>query len=287
MQEYVDQSLRNLMEETMNDDCKGQFETWNKCLELPTKARIDDCQEDSTQRARSVGSLKSGFMFQNKLSQDVELSKADGKAVELQLPLLKRWADFHFLVLPALMKTYNEFNGKEAPTLYRMHNSDYIESGSPYVGYMEWALVKIRKARIEDKRVSPSLTCQRFEDVTRFELYSMSTSNWLKIFTRTFLFKCDSMRPEYCGMTSVRDCTINTDGCYLCGGFYPKDRALVVPYAYLQTKQIKKSKEISNKYINRLNSDLNAFWAREVELFLPIYKKAITALQQEPEGGQG
>ena len=48
MQEYVDQSLRNLMEETMNDDCKGQFETWNKCLELPTKARIDDCQEDST-----------------------------------------------------------------------------------------------------------------------------------------------------------------------------------------------------------------------------------------------
>lgn len=27
MQEYVDQSLRNLMEETMNDDCNEQFET--------------------------------------------------------------------------------------------------------------------------------------------------------------------------------------------------------------------------------------------------------------------
>ena len=31
------------MEETMNDDCNEQFETWNKCLELPTKARVDDC----------------------------------------------------------------------------------------------------------------------------------------------------------------------------------------------------------------------------------------------------
>ena len=37
MQEYVDQSVRDLMEETMNDDYKGQFETWNECLELPTK----------------------------------------------------------------------------------------------------------------------------------------------------------------------------------------------------------------------------------------------------------
>ena len=37
MQEYVDQSVRDLVEETMNDDYKGQFETWNECLELPTK----------------------------------------------------------------------------------------------------------------------------------------------------------------------------------------------------------------------------------------------------------
>ena len=71
----------------------------------------------------------------------------------------------------------------------------------------------------------------------------MSTSNWLKTITRTCLFKCGSMRPEYCDMTSVRDWTINTDGCYLCSGFYSKDRALVVPYAYLETNQIAKSKE--------------------------------------------
>ena len=115
MQEYVDQSVRNLMEETMNDVYKGQFETWNKCLELPTKARIDDCQEDT---ARSVGSLKYRFMFQNKFLQDAELTKADIKALELQLPLLKKWADFYFLVLAALMKTYKEDDGKEAAALY-------------------------------------------------------------------------------------------------------------------------------------------------------------------------
>ena len=284
MQEYVDQSVRNLMEETMNDDYKGQFETWNKCLELPTKARIDDCQEDV---ARSVGSLKYGFMFQNKFSQDAELSRADVKALELQLPLLKKWADFHFLVLAALMKTYKEVDGKEAAGLYRIYKSDFIEAGNLYVGYMEWALVKIRKARLEDNSISPSLTCQSFEDVTRFEALSMATSNWLKTSTRTCSFKCDSMRPEYCDMTSVRDCTTNTDGCYLCGGFCSKDRALVVQHSYLETNQIAKSKEICNNYMNRLTSDLNAFWTREVELFLPIYKKIITKLEQENEDGEG
>ena len=59
MQEYVDQSVRELMEEAMNDDYKGQFETWNECLELPTKDLVDDCQIDS---ARSVNSLKYKFL---------------------------------------------------------------------------------------------------------------------------------------------------------------------------------------------------------------------------------
>ena len=177
MQEYVDQSVRNLMEETMNDDYKRKFETWNKRLELPTKSRIDDCQGDI---ARSVASLKYGFIFQNKFSQEAELSEAGVKALQLQLPLLKKWADFHFLALASLMKTYKEVEGKEAAALYRMYKSDYIEAGNLYVGYMEWALVQIRKAHIEDNSISPSLTCQGFEDVTRFESYSMSTSSWLK-----------------------------------------------------------------------------------------------------------
>lgn len=92
------------------------------------------------------------------------------------------------------------------------------------------------------------------------------------------------MRHEYCDMTSIRDCTTNTDGCYLCGGFCSKDRALVVQHVYLETNQTAKSKEICNKYMNRLTY---AFWAREIELFLPTYKKTITTLGQEPEGGEG
>ena len=37
MQEYVYHSVRELMQEAMRDDYAGQFETWNECLELPTK----------------------------------------------------------------------------------------------------------------------------------------------------------------------------------------------------------------------------------------------------------
>ena len=283
MQEYVDQSVRNLMEETMNDDYKGQFETWNKCLELPTKARINDCQEDT---ARNVGSLKYGFMFQNKFSQDAELSKADVKALELQLPLLKKWADFHFLVLAALMKTCKEDDSEEAAALYRIYKADYIEAGNLYVGYMEWALTKIRKARIEDNSISPSLTCQSFDDVTRFVSYSMPTQNWLKTSTRTCSFKCDNMRPEDCDMTSVRDCTTNTDGCFLCAGFCNKDTALVAQHANLAHDQTTKTKEICNNYRNRLTNDFNAFWTREIELFLPIFKDIITTLEEESEDGE-
>ena len=280
MQEYVDQSVRNLMEETMNDDYKGQFETWNKCLELPTKARIDYCQEDT---ARSVGSLKYGFLFQNKFSQDAEFTKTDIKALELQLPLLKKWTDFHFLVLAALMNTYKEDDGEEAAALYRIYKADYIESGTLYVGYMEWALLKIRKARIEDNSISPSLRCQSFEDVTRFVSYSIPSQNWLKTSTRACSFKCDSMRPEYCDMTSVRDCQTNTNGCFLCAGFCSKDRALVVQHANLEHDQTVKSREVCSNYMNRLTTDFNAFWTREIEVFLPIYKDTIAALVEESE----
>ena len=282
MQEYVDQSVRNLMKETMNDDYKGQFETWNKCLELPTKAKIDDCQE---QTARLVGSLKYGFLFQDKYSQDTELSKADVKALELQLPLLKKWADFHLLVLAALMKTYKEVDGSVAAAMYRMYRSDYIEAGNLYVGYMEWALVNIRKTRIEDNSISPILTCQSFDDVTTFD--SFTFSNKLKTSTRTCSFKCDSMRPEYCDMTSVRDCTTNTNRCFLCGSPCIVDRPLVVQHKYLDHDQTLKSREICTNYVNRLTSDLNAFWTSEVELFLPIYKKTIEKLEKESEGGEG
>ena len=281
MQEYVDQSVRNVMKENMNDDYKGQFETWNKCLELPTKTKIDDCQEGT---ARIVGSLKYGFMFENKFSQNAELSNTDVKAVELQLPILKKWADFHLLVLAALMKTYKEGNGSEAAAMYRMYRSHYIEAGNDYVAYMEWGLAKIRKARIEDNSISPSWECQSFDDVTKFDPWTKS--NMLKTSTRTCSFKCDSMRPEYCDMTSVRDCTTDTTGCILCGSPCNLDRRLVVQHRYLDNDQNLKRKEICTNYVNRLTSDLNAFWTREVELFLPIYKETIKKLEKESQGGE-
>ena len=279
MQEYVDQSVRNLMKETMDDDYKAPFETWNKCLRLPTKARIDDCQENT---ASYVGNLKYGFMFQNKYSEDAELSTADVKALELQLPLLKKWTDFHFLVLASLMKTYNESDGEQAAAMYKIYKSDYIQAGNLYVGYMEWALAKIRRSRIENNSIPPSLTCRSFKDHTKMDKYSREM--YLKTSTRTCSFKCDRMGPEYCDMTSVRDCRNDRDGCRLCGGFCNADDYLYIQNNYLAGDQAVKSKEICNNYVNRLTSDVNAFWTREVELFLPIYKKTITKLEQESEG---
>ena len=123
----MDQSVRGLMEETMNDDYKGQFETWNECLELPTKNLIDDCQMDS---ARFVNSLKYKFMFQKKFSENADLSTAEEKAVELQLPILKKWADLHFLVLAALMKAYKEDSGEVATAMYEKYKIDFIQAGN-------------------------------------------------------------------------------------------------------------------------------------------------------------
>ena len=134
MQEYVDQSVRELMQEAMRGGYWGQFETWNECLELPTKVTIDDCQVDSS---RALNRLKYRFLFQDKFLQNADLSRADIKAVELQLPVLKNWADLHFLVLASLMKTYKEDGGEEAEALYQKYKADCIEVGNLYVTYKE------------------------------------------------------------------------------------------------------------------------------------------------------
>ena len=284
MQEYVDQSVRGLMEETMNDDYKGQFETWNECLELPTKDLIDDCQIDS---ARSVNSLKYKFMFQKKFSENADLSTAEVKAVELQLPILKKWADFHFLVLAALMKTYKEDSGEVATAMYEKYKIDFIQAGNLYVAYMEWALTKIRKARVEDNTKSPSLDCKGYDDnLGRY--YWFPTNRNLRTSSRKCTFKCDSLRPDYCDLTTTRDCTTSTDNhCKLCSGlFCSVKRPLELQHYYLDSSQVDKSKEICRNYMDKLTSELNAFWQREIEVFLPIFKETIADLDDEPENGE-
>ena len=284
MQEYVDQTVRELMEETMNDDYKGQFETWNECLELPTKAMIDECQIDT---ARAVNSLKYGFLFQNKFSQDSELSKAYIKALELQLPILKKWADFHLLVLAALIKTFKEDDGEVAEVMYEKYKVDFIEAGELYVGYMEWALEKIRQARIDDNTKSPSLDCKGFGDnLGRY--YWFPTNRNLRTSSRRCSFKCDSMRPDYCDLTTKEDCTKTRNGhCKLCSGlFCSVTNSLNSHHRWLGNSQTRKSKDICKNYMNSLTRDLDAFWKREIKIFLPTLKAIITELNEEPETGE-
>ena len=282
MEEYVDQTVRELMKEAMNDHYKGQFESWNECIELPTKDMVNECQRYT---ARAMNTLKYQFLFQNKFPQEGDLPKADIKALELQLPILKKWADFHFLVLAALMKTYKDDDGEVGKVMYEKYKSDFTEVANLYITYMEWALIKIRKSRIEDNTKTPSLDCKGFNDDTGLK-WSMPTNKHLKKTSRRCSFKCDNMRPDYCDLTSTEDCTTASNGhCKLCSGLICSTTSALNSYHQdLARYQLTKSKEICNNYISRLTQQMDAFWQREVEVFLPIFKEILTELDEEPEG---
>ena len=277
MQEYVERQVREAMQEAMEDDYKGQFETWNQCLQLPTKARVDNCQEVL---ARVVNGLKYRFMFQRKYSENEEMSRAGVKSLELQLPVLKKWADFHLLVIAALMNTFKEDNR----AMYRLYRGNFINNGNLYIGYMEWGLNKIRQSRIEDNSKSPSLDCKDFNDQTKFHALAMPMFATLKSSSRRCSFKCDSMRPDYCDIVTTIDCSSDLD-CIFCSGYQCSSKAgLNVFHNILKRQQQKNSDIICETYIKRLEKDLNAFWTREVEVFLPIFKDIIKKISEELVG---
>ena len=63
MEEYVQQSARDIIKEAMNDDYRGQFETWNSCLSFKSKVLVDECQRDV---AHDLAALRYRFMAQKK-----------------------------------------------------------------------------------------------------------------------------------------------------------------------------------------------------------------------------
>ena len=152
---------------------------------------------------------------------------------------------------------------------------------------MESALTKIRKARVEDNTKSPSLDCKGFDDnLGRY--YWFPTNRNLRTSSRKCTFKCNSLRPDYCDLTTTRDCTTSRDNhCKLCSGlFCSVTRPLELQHYYLDSSQVDKSKEICRNYMDKLTSELNAFWQREIEVFLPIFKETIADLDNEPENGE-
>ena len=117
--------------------------------------------------------------------------------MKLQLPILKKWADFHFLVLASLMKTYKEDGGEEAEALYQKYKADYIEVGNLYVGNLHGVgLTKIRKGRIKDNNKNPSLKCNGFNYNTGFTGHaSIPPYYYIRKSSRKCTFKCNGMRP--------------------------------------------------------------------------------------------
>lgn len=120
MQEYVGQTIRQLLKENWEDDYRGQFENWNDCIRVLNVTEVNNCQ---IAVARSMTALKWRFMFQSLFGENPEgeISNDDVKSLELQLPFLKKWADLH-LVLAALMKTYEGMNGTDAEVMFEIQS---------------------------------------------------------------------------------------------------------------------------------------------------------------------
>ena len=284
LEEYVDESIRKNMKESMEDIYLGQFRGWNRCLKKPTKAMIDACQMEI---ADDLFKLKYNFFFQSLFPSEKELPKSEIKALELQLPILKKWSDFHFLVLAALIKTLKQDKGTEAATLYENYKSDFVQDGNYNVAYMEWALEKIRKARIDNNNIPEAPTCDNYEDdIGRW--WMMPTNTNIKKSSRRCSFKCDKMRPDYCDLTRVLDCTTSSWGyCILCRGLTCNyDDQLASFHYYLRSSQDAQRKDICKNYMESLTGNFTAFWKREIEVFLPITKEIIRLVNNEAAIGK-
>lgn len=96
------------------------------------------------------------------------------------------------------------------------------------------------------------------------------------------------MRPDYCDLTTKEDCTKTRNGhCKLCSGlFCSVTNSLNSHHRWLGNSQTRKSKDICKNYMNSLTRDLDAFWKREIKIFLPTLKAIITELNEEPETGE-
>ena len=104
--------------------------------------------------------------------------------------------------------------------MYEKYKIDSIKPGNLYVAYMEWALTKIRKGRVEDITKSPLLDCKGYDDnLGRY--YWLPTNRNLRTSSRKCSFKCDSLRPDYCDLTKTRDCTTSMENhCKLCSSLF-------------------------------------------------------------------
>jgi len=279
MEEYVGQSIRKMIGETMDDDYRGQFEGWNRCLRYGTKDLVNECQRDV---AHDLAALRYGFMAQKKY-EDLNgiISNDDIKIIELQLPMLKKYADLHFLVLGALIKTYEDDESEMGRGLANNYKVDFVEFGRIYVSYMEWALRRIRQARLEDKPPTPQLTCQE-NDNELFRGLFPYTARYLETSFRKCEFKCTDMKTDYCKLESTETCS--GKGCMLCRGFFCNVEDELISYkAELDKAQLKESKSVCEKYASALTQDMDVFWKKEIEVFLPVYNSIIHDLEREME----
>jgi len=283
--EFVTDEIREYMKEAMEDDYRGQFETWKDCTEYDTFERVNDCQIDSALAAKRT---KYKFMFQNKYEaensgNEVTLTHDEIKAIELQLPILKKWADFHLLVLGGIVKTYEDKNKK----LFDKYRGDLIEEGNYYVGYLEWGLERVRRARLDEQPSKPSLRCPYgYEKEWKFcfSCGRMMSSKYLQWTSQKCEFKSTSMKASYCDIKGTKHCGRH---CFLGRGLFWRSADDSNLWSYqrsLHNDIQRRADTMVNEYNEKLSQDFNTFWKKEVKMYIPKFKEIIAEIEGDDSG---
>ena len=271
LKDYVDQTARRILEKGMSDHYKGQNENWNNCINEPTLEDANYCQRDV---ARDVNGLKFIFMNEQKFKRDPdgEMSVADIRVLEMQLPLLRTWAVFHLKVLAVLLLTYEKLNNEKGGTYnakmydnYKVYMSD---NGNVYISYIEWAMRRIRQTRITDNKRDLSPFCTGYSDDISWRFYG----RYLSSTHQRCSFKPSTFSFSECNKELTQTCS----NCRCCLGFFGAcntDTAEKASFHNTLSYMLRSDMDdIHREYMEKLAPNFDNFWKREIDSYLPTLK---------------
>lgn len=271
LKDYVDQTARKILEKGMSDHYKGQNENWNNCINEPTMEDANYCQRNV---ARDVNGLKFIFMNEQKFKNDPdgEMSVADIRILEMQLPLLRTWAVFHLQVLAVLLLTYEKVNkekgGAYNAKMYDNYKVYMSDNGNVYISYIEWAMRRIRKARIADNKRDPSPFCTGYTDDISWRFYG----RYLSSTHQRCSFKPSIFSFNECNTEKTQTCS----NCRCCLGFLGAcntDTAEKASFHDTLSDMLRLDMDdVHREYMEKLTPNFNNFWNREIDSYLPSLK---------------
>uniref|UniRef100_A0A7M5WL93 Uncharacterized protein n=1 Tax=Clytia hemisphaerica TaxID=252671 RepID=A0A7M5WL93_9CNID len=277
LKEYVDQTGRKLLKHNMENHYLGQQENWANCLLRKSLWDSNKCQKDVEQ---DVNGLKNFFVNKRMytLYPRKKMSVEDIKFLETQLPVTRTWAVFHLQIIAVLLRTLEKMKKdpkrahkkKYYRNQYTLYKDKLRTNGQFYMGYMEWALKKIRKARIVENQFDEEPQCTKFED----EFDGRTYGQCLQYSQKKCTFKPTKFSHKFCDLDITMSCSDCV--CKVCTGVFGICRTDTWITKSLHTNVFSHIKdrmdEISQKYIEDLKPRFNAYWSREVGRHISVLK---------------